>query len=168
MVNHINNGEKLKERPINLKDIRDKFIAYSDNLPFGILIDSSYIDLKKLKIVPSVTFGDEYKILKTESRTTANSLRALNMPLFLRFLRDAFKMHFNDVLDEEELSKNIKLNRNKVQYVWIDEFKEWLKELREGIDQGNMIKKELRKEINVLKSKKEGEKDLLERRLRME
>ena len=45
MVDHINNGEKLIERPINSKDIRDKFIAFSDNLPFGILSNSSYIDL---------------------------------------------------------------------------------------------------------------------------
>ena len=62
-------------------------------------------------------------------------------------------MRFNDVL-EEELLEYIKLNRNKVRYVWIDEFKKWLKELREVIDQKNMIKKEFRKEINVLKSKR--------------
>ena len=54
-----------------------------------------------------------------------------------------------------------------MRYVWIDEFKKWLKELREVIDQGNMIKKELRKEINVSKSKKEDEIDPLEWRLRM-
>ena len=30
MVDYINNGEKLEERPINLEDVRDKFIAYSD------------------------------------------------------------------------------------------------------------------------------------------
>ena len=47
MVNYINNGEKLEERPINLEDIRNKFIAYSDYSPFGILSKSSYIDLKK-------------------------------------------------------------------------------------------------------------------------
>ena len=45
MVDYINNGEKLEERPINLEDIRDKSIAYSDYLPFGILSKSSYIDL---------------------------------------------------------------------------------------------------------------------------
>ena len=28
---YINNSEKLEERPINLEDVRDKFIAYSDN-----------------------------------------------------------------------------------------------------------------------------------------
>ena len=37
MVDYINNSKKLKKRPINLEDVRDKFIAYSDNLPFGIL-----------------------------------------------------------------------------------------------------------------------------------
>ena len=45
MVDYINNGEKLEERLINLEDVSDKFIAYSDNLPFGILSKSSYIDL---------------------------------------------------------------------------------------------------------------------------
>ena len=82
-----------------------------------------------MKIVSSVTFDDEYKILKAESRITANLLRTLKMPLFLGFLRDPFKMHFIDVL-EEELLEYIKLNRNKVQCVWIDEFKKWLKEVR--------------------------------------
>ena len=36
-------------------------------------------------------------------------------------------------------------------YVWIDEFRKWLKELREVIDQERIIKKELRKERDVLK-----------------
>ena len=51
MVDYINNGEKLEERRINLEDIRDKFIAYNDNLPFGILSKSSYIDPKYYKKV---------------------------------------------------------------------------------------------------------------------
>ena len=38
-MDYINNDEKLTERLINSKDIRDKFIAYNDNLPFGILSD---------------------------------------------------------------------------------------------------------------------------------
>ena len=33
----------------------------------------------------------------------AKSLRTLKMPLFLGFLRDTFKMHFSDVLEEEVL-----------------------------------------------------------------
>ena len=45
MVDHITSGEKLTGRPINSKNIRDKFIAYNDILPFGILSKSSYIDL---------------------------------------------------------------------------------------------------------------------------
>ena len=47
MVDYINNDEKLEERPINLEDVRDKFIAYSDNSHFEILSKSSYIDIKK-------------------------------------------------------------------------------------------------------------------------
>ena len=75
-----------------------------------------------MKIVSSVTFDDEYKSLKTESRIMANSLRTLKMPQFLGFLRNPFIIHFNDNGLEEELLQYIKLNRNKVQYVWIDEF----------------------------------------------
>ena len=77
-----------------------------------------------MKIVSSVTFDDEYKILKTESRTMANSLRKLKMPLFSEFLRGAFNIYYNynDDVSKEELLEYIKLNRNKVQYVWIDEF----------------------------------------------
>ena len=85
MVDYINNGEKLEERSINLEDIRDKFIAYSDYLPFGILSKSSYIDLEKMKIVSSVTFDNEYSILKTESTIMAVSLGTLKIPLFLGF-----------------------------------------------------------------------------------
>ena len=166
-MDHINNGEKRTERPINSEDIRDKFIAYSDNLPFGILSYSSYIDIEKMKTVSSIEFDDEYKILKTKSRIAANSLRTLKMPLFLGLLRNASIMNFNDVL-EEDLLEYIKFNRNKVKYVWIDEFEKWLKQLREVIDQENMIKKEIRKKINVLKSKREDKIDLLEWRLRME
>ena len=73
------------------------------------------------------------------------------MPLFLGFLRNPFIVHFDCNALEEELLEYIELNRNKVQYMWIDEFKKWLIGLREVIDQENMIKKELRKEINVLK-----------------
>ena len=53
-----------------------------------------------------------------------NSLRTLKMPLFLVFLRGTFKIYYNynDGVSEEELLKYIKSNRNKVQYVWIDEF----------------------------------------------
>ena len=87
-----------------------------------------------MKIVSSVTFDDEYKILKTESRIMANLLKSLKMPLFLGLLRNPFVVHFNDNALEEKLLEYIKLNRNKMQYVWIDEFKKWLKELREVID----------------------------------
>ena len=84
----------------------------------------------------------------------ANSLRTPKILLFLEFLRNPFIKYFNDNALEEKLLEYRKLNRNKVQYVWIDEFKEWLKELRKVFDQEYMNKKELRKETNVLKSKK--------------
>ena len=95
-------------------------------------------------------------------------LKILKMPLFLGFLRNPFVVNFSDNALKGELIEYIKLNKNKVQYVWIDEFRKWLKELRKVIDQENMIKKELKKELKVLKSKKEDEIDLLGWRLRME
>ena len=56
-----------------------------------------------MKIVSSVIFDDEYKILKTESRINVKLLRTLKMPLFLGFLRNAFIIHFDDNALEEEL-----------------------------------------------------------------
>ena len=85
IVDHINNDENVKEIPIDLEDIKNKFIAYNDTLPFGILSKSIYKDLRKMNIISSVTFDDEYKILKTKSRMMVKSLKALKMPLFLGF-----------------------------------------------------------------------------------
>ena len=49
-----------------------------------------------MKIVSPVTFDDEYKILKTESRIMVKSLRTLKAPLFLGLLRNPFIIYFND------------------------------------------------------------------------
>ena len=46
MVDYINKGGKITEGPID-QDTRDKFEACCDELPFGIMSCSSYIDLKK-------------------------------------------------------------------------------------------------------------------------
>ena len=85
------------------------------------------------------------------------------MLLFLGFLK-----YISEELSEEKLSEYIELNKNKVQNVWIDEFKKWLKELRDAIDQKYMIKRELRMKIKELKSEKENKVHLLEWKLRME
>ena len=73
-----------------------------------------------MKIVSSVTFNDEYNILKTESRIILKPLRTLKMPVFLEFLTNPFIIRFNDNALEEELLEYIELNRNKAQYMWID------------------------------------------------
>ena len=103
-----------------------------------------------MNIISSATFDDKYKILKTKSRMMAKSLKALKVPLFLGFL----KYISEEELLEEELLEYIELNKNKVQNVWIDKFKKWLKELRDAIDQKYMIKRELRMKIKELKSEK--------------
>ena len=45
-----------------------------------------------MKTVFSVTFDDEYKILKTKSGIMVKSLKTLKMPSFLGFLKGAFKV----------------------------------------------------------------------------
>ena len=103
-----------------------------------------------MNIFSSITFDDEYKILKTKSRMMVKSLKALKMSLFLGFL----KYISEEELSEEKLSEYIELNKNKVQNVWTDQFKKWLKELRGAIDQKYRIKRELRMKIKELRSKK--------------
>ena len=92
------------------------------------------------------------------------SLKALKMPLLLGFL----KYISQEELLEEKILEYIELNKNKVQSVWIDEFKKWLKELRNAIDQKYMIKTDLRMRTKELKSENENRIDLLEWKLRME
>ena len=86
------------------------------------------------------------------------SLKTLKKPLFLGLL----KYISEEELLEEKLLEYIELNKNKVQKVWIDEFKKWLKELTDAIDQKYMIKRELRMKIKKLKSEKQNKIDLLE------
>ena len=149
MVDYINKGERSID-----PDIRDKFIAYCDQLPFGILSHSSYIDLKKMKIVSSVIFDDEYKLLGTKSKKMVTALKTLKMPLFIGFLktlRDNNKTHSNDDVLEEELLEYIVSNKKEVEYVRIEEFINRLKELRKMFEQENMIKenKKIIKKINT-------------------
>ena len=125
IVEYINNGESLKEIRINLEGIRDKFMVYNDTLPFGILSESSYIDLRKMNIIYSIIFDAEYKSLETKA------LKSLKIPLFLGFL----KYISEEELSEEKLLEYIKLNKNKVQNVWTDEYKKWLKELTDSVSQ---------------------------------
>ena len=150
IVDNINNGENLKETLIKLEEITDKLIAYNNILAFGILSKSRYIDLRKMNIISSVTFDDECKILKAKSRMMVKSLKALKMPFFLGFL----KYISDEELSEEKLLEYIELNKNKEQNVWIDEFKKWLKKLRNAIDQKYITKRELGMKIKELKSEK--------------
>ena len=127
IIDYINNGESLKEIPINLENIRDKCIAYNDTLSFRILSESSYIDLRKMNIIYSVISDAKYKPLETKA------LKSLKMPLFLGLL----KYISEEELSEEKLLEYIELNKNKVQNVWIDEYKKYLKELKDAISQND-------------------------------
>ena len=87
-----------------------------------------------MNIIPSATFDDEHKILKAKSRMMVKSLKALKMRLFLGFL----KYISEEELLEEKTLEYIELNENKVQNLWIDEFKKWLKELKDAINQSKI------------------------------
>ena len=90
---------------------------------------------------------------------------------FLKTLRDNNKTNSNDDVLVEELFEYTVLNKKEVEYVKIEEFINWLKELREVLEQENMIeenKKQLRKEIHEFELKKCEELDCLEWDLRFE
>ena len=95
------------------------------------------------------------------------SLKVLKIPLFLGFLKNHFNLIFNEAL-EEELKEYIELNKDKLNYIWINEYKKWLKEYRKVIDQVKIISEKLQEEKKIIKSTREDEIDLLEWRLRME
>ena len=86
-----------------------------------------------MKIVPSVIFDDEYKLLGTKSKKMVAALKILKMLLiigFLKTLRDNNKTHSNDIILEEELLKYMRLNKKDIEYIRIKEFIKRLKELR--------------------------------------
>ena len=47
IVDYINKSKTLLKKPIDL-GVKNEFIAYCDELPFGILSYSSYIDLNTI------------------------------------------------------------------------------------------------------------------------
>ena len=68
------------------------------------------------------------------------------MPLFLGFLKNLFYVIFNDEALKEQLRKYIELNKDKLNYIWINEYKKWLKEYRNVIDQVRIISRKLQVE----------------------
>ena len=69
------------------------------------------------------------------------------MSLFLGFLK------YTSKVSEEKLLKYMKLNKDKIQNVWIDRCKVHLKETKDAIIQKCMIKKDLKVVIKKLKLK---------------
>ena len=61
------------------------------------------------------------------------------MPLLLGFLKNSFNAIFNDEALEEELEEYIELNKDKLNYICINEYKKWLKEYRKVVDQVKLI-----------------------------
>ena len=87
----------------------------------------------------------KYEILRSKIMT--KSLKILKMSLFLGFLKYKLKV------SEEKLLKYMKLNKDKIQNVWIDRYKVHLKETRDTIIQKCMIKKEIKVMIKKIKTK---------------
>ena len=81
MKDYINNEESLNKRPIDLS-IKNKQVAFSSNLPFGILSFSSYVDIETMNIIFSDLDMNEYKLLGTKSKQIVNALKLLEIPLF--------------------------------------------------------------------------------------
>ena len=98
-----------------------------------------------MKIVYSVLDNNNFKILKRKSKIMIKSLKVLKMPLFLGFLKNPFNIIFNNEALEEELKEYIELNKDILNYIWINEYKKLLKEYRKVIDQIRMISGKLQK-----------------------
>ena len=107
-----------------------------------------------MRVVYSVVDNNNFKILKRKSKTMIKSLKVLKMPLFLGFLKNPFNVIFNDEALEEELKEYIELNKDKLNYIWINEFKKWLKEYRKVTDQVRIISGKLQEEKNIKIKKK--------------
>ena len=71
----------LEKKPIDLS-IKNKQIAFSANLPFGMLSLSSYVDIETMNIVSPYVDMNEYQLLETRSKQIVNALRLLEMLLF--------------------------------------------------------------------------------------
>ena len=87
----------------------------------------------------------KYDILRSKIMT--KSLKILKMPLFLGFLK------YTSKVSEEKLLKYMKLNKDKIQNVWIDRYKVHLEETKDAIIQKCMIEKEIKLMIKKLKLK---------------
>ena len=76
--------------------------------------------------------------------------KGIKMPLLLGFLKNPFNVIFNDEALEEELKEYIELNKDKLNYIWINEYKKWLKEYRKVIDQVKITNGKLQEEKKIL------------------
>ena len=82
MKDYIDNWENLKIKYIH-SSLKNKWIAYSLELPFGILSFSSYLDIVAMNIISSDVEINEYKLLGVKSNKLVNALKQLGMPHFL-------------------------------------------------------------------------------------
>ena len=136
MLDYINKGKNVKTKPLDLSN-KNKCMVYCNELSYGILSYSSYIDLEKMRVVSSVVKLNEYKLLGTKSKKMVDALRLLEMPLFITLLRENNKIHSDDDVLKEELVKYVRLNKKR--YIVIKEFKNRLTALREILEYKNKI-----------------------------
>ena len=136
MLDYINKGKNVKTKPLDLSN-KNKCMVYCNELSYGILSYSSYIDLEKMRVVSSVVKLNEYKLLGTKSKKMVDALRLLEMPLFITLLRENNKIHSDDDVLKEELVKYVRLNKKR--YIVIKEFKNRLTALREILEHKNKI-----------------------------
>ena len=127
-------------------------MALCCDLSFGILSLSSYVDIKTINIVSFDVQKNENKLLRCKSKQVVDALRLLEMPLFLGFLKklkEDGKLQTDDI--ENELLKYIKLNKAKIRYMMIQNYKYSLKPLKELELLGKQeIKNATERKFNIL------------------
>ena len=157
MVDYINKGKSFETKLIDLSN-KDSCMAYCNELPYGMLSYSSYIDLEEMIIVSSVVKENIYK-----SKRIVAALRLLKMPLFsgfLKKLRKNNKVLFDDDALGEDLVEYISLDIKKIIYVLIREFKNKLAILNKLISSYRK-EEDVLNELDELKADRDGEIKLL-------
>ena len=73
-----------------------------------------------MKVLYSVADNSNFKILKRKLKIMIKLLKVLKMLLFSGCLKNPFNVIFNDEALVEELKEYIELNKDRLNYIWIN------------------------------------------------
>ena len=84
MVDCIDKGKSFRIKYIDSSN-KNECMVYCNELPYGILSYSSYINLEEMIVVYSVVEKNEYNFLGTKSEKNGYCLKTIKNAFILRF-----------------------------------------------------------------------------------